>query len=254
MTQDTLPITGLPRGDVSPAVLVCGDPDRATRTAVVLQNSALLSEQREYRAFRGEFQGMPVVVCSHGVGAPGAAVAFEELIIAGARRLIRIGTCGGLPPAVTTGDLVIATAAVQNTGYGREIVPDGYPAVADLQLTLALREAAVTHGTGAQGRSVHSGLVLSRDAFFPGVTTPGTPDYQIMSVANVLAVEMECAALFLVGSLRGVQTAAILAVDGNVLETRESVETYRPHQERVAAAVDAEIEIALQALHRLNQP
>jgi uridine phosphorylase len=63
---------------------------------------------------------------------------------------------------------------------------------------------------------------------------------------------MECAALFLVGSLRGVQTAAILAVDGNVLSSGESMDSYEPHQQVVAQAVEAEIEIALQTLRRLE--
>ena len=90
----------------------------------------------------GEFEGKLVAVCSHGIGAPGAAIAFEELIRAGARGIIRVGTCGALQPGISAGHLIIATAAVQSTGYGRETVPQGYPAVADLELTLALRREA----------------------------------------------------------------------------------------------------------------
>ena len=63
-----------------------------------------------------------------------------------------------------------------------------------------------------------------------------------------MAVEMECAALFLVATLRGVQSAAILAVDGNVLEQGESMDTYEPHRQVVQDAVMAEIGIALRAL------
>ncbi|UCC53805.1 MAG: hypothetical protein JSV68_07480, partial [Anaerolineaceae bacterium] len=69
---------------------------------------------------------------------------------------------------------------------------------------------------------------------------------------KVLAVELECAALFIIGSLRGVQTAAILAVDGNLLEAEESMETYAPHGDVVRTAVDAEIRIALNALKYLE--
>ena len=65
-----------------------------------------------------------------------------------------------------------------------------------------------------------------------------------MSAANVLAVEMECAALFTVGLLRGVTTAAILAVDGNVLEARRASNTYKPHRDTVKRAVEAAIDIA----------
>jgi uridine phosphorylase len=248
MSSTTLPLTGLPATGIPPAVIVCGDPARAEKTAGFLSGAVLVSERREYRAYQGTFEGMPVAICSHGVGAPGAAIAFEELIVAGARQLIRIGTCGALQPGIAPGELIIATAAVQSTGYGRETVPAGYPAVADLKLTLALRQAAAR-----QPLAWHSGLVVSRDNFYQGVAVAGAPDYAALSQANVLAVEMECAALFIVGSLRRVTTAAILAVDGNLLETgRESMEAYQPYQDSVAAAVEAEIQIALSALQAIS--
>lgn len=243
MSQQHLPITGLPVGQVSPAVIVCGDPARAERVAALLDSATLLSDRREYRAYRGEYHDRPITVCSHGVGAPGAAIAFEELIAAGARRIIRVGTCGGLQPDLAAGDLVVATAAVQNTGYGRETVPDGYPAAADPALTLALARAV-----DEAGRAARRGIVLSRDNFYPGVAAPAAPDYRTLSAARVLAVEMECAALFLVGSLREVATAAILVVDGNVLAAGESFDTYQPGQPVVAEGVSAAIACALATL------
>ena len=78
------------------------------------------------------------------------------------------------------------------------------------------------------------GIVLSLDNFYQGVETPHLTPYPVLSAAGVVAVEMECAALFIVGSLRGAQTAAILAVDGNVLRQRETMESYDPHREVVS--------------------
>jgi len=243
MSEKLLPHIGLAIGVISPDVIVCGDPGRASKIADSLEDARLLADQREYRSFIGTLDGLPITVCSHGIGAPGAAIAFEELIVAGAQRILRVGTCGGLRTEVIAGHLVIATAAVQNTGYAREVAPRGYPAVADPQLTMALQQAA------HRGNHVlHSGLVLTRDAFYGGVQAPRLPDYETMSEANVLAVEMECAALFTIGSLRGVRTGAILAVDGNVLEVKESIATFRPHRDTVKKAVEASIRIALQAL------
>lgn len=243
MTNRELPSTGLPLGEVTPSVIVCGDPARADRIAARLDGASLLSHRREYRTHRGHFRGQPITVCSHGVGAPGAALAFEELIAAGAQRIIRVGTCGGLQPDIHAGHLIVATAAVQNTGYGRETVPDGYPAVADPALALALSRAAA-----ATARPAHAGLVLTRDNFYPGVATAAAPNYQVMSQARVLAVEMECAALFVIGSLRGVATAAVLVVDGNVLTSHESMETYQPQHAVVQSGIDAAIACALAVL------
>lgn len=247
MSLKELPITGLPVGGVSPRVLVCGDPARADRIAERLDDTTLLSHKREYRAHRGEFRGVPITVCSHGIGAPGAAIAFEELIAAGARSIIRVGTCGGLQPDILPGHFVIATAAVQNTGYGRETAPPGYPAAADPSLALALcRHAA--------GQPMRFGIVLTRDNFYAGVRTTDAPDYRDMAAARVLAVEMECAALFLVAALRGAQAGAILVADGNVLEAAESMAGYQPGQEIVRAAIDAAITGALEALWEHTPP
>jgi len=240
MTEKRLPGTGLPVGGVSAAVLVCGDPARATAIAERLTDVVQLTEQREYRAYRGMFGKTAVSVCSHGVGTAGAAIAFEELIAAGAKRIIRVGTCGGIQPAITAGDLVIATAAVDRTGYGRLSGPEGYPAIADGALTEKLKAACNV--------PFSQGIILTSDSFYPGVTTPHTPDYKQLSAANVQAVEMECAALFLVGSLRGVPTAAILTVDGNVLQARENMDSYQPHRDVVKAAISQAITIALTAM------
>jgi uridine phosphorylase len=248
MTNNNLPITGLPRGEVSPRVIVCGDPARADRIAERLDTPSLvLSHKREYRALRGTYKGEVITICSHGIGAPGAAIAFEELIAAGARSIIRVGTCGGLQPDILPGHVIVASAAVNNTGYGRETVPDGYPAAADIFLTSHLwRSVHINLQNPTQMISL--GLVLSRDAFYAGVTAPAAPHYRTMSQAGVLAVEMECAALFLVGSLRKVATAAILAVDGNVLEASESIDTYTPGRDIVQQAVDFAAHAALEAL------
>jgi len=238
-----LPHTGLLPDSLPTAVLTCGDPARAAQIAGYLDAAVCLGQQREYHTYQGTFRGTPLAVCSHGIGAPGAAIAFEELIAAGARRLLRVGTCGSLQPHVHPGDLVVAVAAVQHTGYGREVAPPGYPAIADPNLTQILYEKVQV-----SGQPHHRGIVLTRDAFFAGVSTPFAPDYAVLSAANVLAVEMECAALFLVGSLRRVAVAAVLAVNGSVLEKPEDMDTFAAYEERVVTAVSAEIEAALETL------
>eukprot|EP00741_Cyanophora_paradoxa_P017441 tig00020965_g16850.t1 len=242
-----LPLTGLPiAGDlrVHENVLVCGDPARATRIAQYF-HGVLLSENREYRAYSGTWEGLPVTVCSHGIGAPGASIAFEELIRAGAKRLIRVGTCGSLQQNIHAGDVVIATAAVDSTGYGRETVPPGFPAVSDPDIAVSLRKASKD-----LGMTTHTGLIVTRDAFYRGVESwiPNSPSYQLLSQANVLCVEMECSSLFIIGSLRKVQVGAILAVDGNVLNAAESMDSYKPKADCVRIAVDKSILIALNAL------
>jgi uridine phosphorylase len=81
-----LPHTNLIPGSIPTAVITCGDPARATEIAGRLDEHVLLAEQREYRTYVGMKNGRSLTVTSHGIGAPGAAIAFEELIAAGRSR------------------------------------------------------------------------------------------------------------------------------------------------------------------------
>ena len=60
---------------------------------------------------------------------------------------------------------------------------------------------------------------------------------------------MEVATLLVICSLHGVETGAVVAIDGNPLATDDgSMETYDPHQDIVKTAVENSLAIALGAL------
>lgn len=242
MTENLLPILKIAPDSLPPDVLVCGDPFRAELIAGMLEKSVEVAWNREYRIYTGSSKGVPMAVCSHGVGAAGAAVAFEMLIKGGARRLIRIGTAGSLNLGITDGALVIATAAVREEGVTRQLVPLSYPAVADQDIVGALKQAA-----SEQKFCTHCGIVLTLDAFFPALLD--LPN-NLMAKANAAAVEMECAALFVIASLRGVQAGAILAIDGMAIDF--DADAYNPHRDLVARAIEAEARIAVRAVEKLN--
>lgn len=234
-----LPITRLPRGGVPATALVCGDPARAERIAGRLEGARQVSRNREYHGYVGRYGGTEVAVLSHGVGAAGAAVAFEELIQAGAERIIRVGTCGSFVDDVAEGEYLIPTAAAREDGLTDRLVPMGLPAVADVALGEAL--AASARVAGARFRR---GIVLSHDAFYSGAL----PSPQALYAAcGVLGVEMECSALFVVAALRGARAAAILAVDGYPLRRRDDAAEYDPHRQVVRDAAERQIGIALEA-------
>lgn len=233
------PVLRVEVGLVPERVLVVGDPARAEMVAGRLDGARLLGRFREYATFAGEYRGAPVAVSSHGVGASGAAVCFEELCRAGARRIIRAGTCGGLQPSVDDGHLVVASAAVREDGVTQQMVPPSFPAVASPSvIDRLLREAADAECT------VHSGLVLTHALFYPGEVLGG--DLEMWQRAGALAVEMECAALFVLGALHSIETGAVLAVDGNPLRPGEG--EYNPHRPVVRQAVETMVDIALGAL------
>ena len=63
------------------------------------------------------FDGAQLTCVSHGIGGPGAAICFEELIKLGASTIIRMGTCGALKDTIKMGELIVTTAACREDGH-----------------------------------------------------------------------------------------------------------------------------------------
>jgi uridine phosphorylase len=245
VTPDTfMPIIGLRAGDVPQRLLVVGDPARAARVAERLDDARQLAHNREYLSFAGHYAGELIGVVSHGVGSAGAAVCFEELCRSGARRIVRAGTAGGMQDHIVDGALVVATGAVRDEGVTTRLVPSAFPALADVDVVLSLRAAAA----GAS-QAIVEGVVLTSDLFYPhDVLRSELPMWQR---AGVVAVEMECAALFVTAALHEASAGAILAVDGNPLASGDDdMAGYDPHRRVVADAVEQMLDLALVAVAR----
>jgi len=239
----TCPNLKLEPGDLPEAVLLPGDQGRAEAIAERLTGSVRVAANREYHTYRGEIGGVPVGVVSAGVGAAGAAVAYEETIRAGGGTLIRVGTAGALRDEVAPGDLVVVLAAVRAEGTSRQLVPLEVPALADPDVSAALWDAA----RATDGRA-RRGVGVTIDAFYPGVLDLGLATY---AQAGAVCVEMECSVLFIIGRLRGVRTGAIVAVDADPTAIEEG--RYDPHRDLVRQAVERENAAALRAIVRLHE-
>lgn len=236
-----LPILQVNPEDLPAYAIVCGDPRRAETISQKLDNVKELAFAREYRTFVGEYQGVRLAVVSHGVGSPGAAVCFEELIRGGVKTLIRVGTAGSYSADHPAGSLIVSTAAVRAEGLTHQLVPAGFPAVADSAVTEALYASALE----SEG-IVKKGITVTLDVFFSGVVDIPHRQYK---QAGALAVEMEIAALFVIATMRGARAGAILALDGYA--DSDLAGEYDPHTDVVANAIEREIETALLAVVKL---
>lgn len=202
-------------GDVGRYVLLPGDPFRTDTIAAHLEEPRLVAHNREHKTWTGYLDGEAVSVTSTGMGCPSTAIALEELIHCGADTFIRIGTAGRVCDASFAPGLngVICTASVRDEGTTRHYIPAEYPAVADWRVTEALVEAAA-----AQGLRYAEGIVQSKDAFYGQIDPMGLPNgvelarrWQMWRDANVMASEMETAALFVISSIRGCRAGAVLS-------------------------------------------
>ena len=234
-------------GDVGRYVILPGDPKRCAKIAAYFDDARLVADSREYVTYTGYLDGEKVSVTSTGIGGPSAAIAMEELVRCGADTFVRVGTCGGIDLNVRGGDIVIATGAIRMEGASKEYAPIEFPAIASLDVTNALVQAAKQLGFRH-----HAGVVQCKDAFYGQHEPERMPvSYELLNKweawkrLGCKASEMESAALFIVASYLGVRCGSDFLAVGN--------------QERNAAGLDnpivheteAAIRVGVQGLRNL---
>lgn len=226
-----------------------GDPGRVEKIASNLQNARFLGQNREYTTWIGEIEDEPVLVMSTGMGGPSTAIGVEELFMTGVTNFIRIGTCGGMHIDVKGGDLVIATGAIRMEGTSKEYVPIEFPAVANLDLTNALVNAAKD-----KQYTYHTGVVQCKDSFYGQHSPERIPaGYELMQKwdawikANCLASEMESATLFIVSQILGARSACILNTIWNQERAKKGLDD--PHSHDTSKAIEVTVE-AIRSLIR----
>ncbi len=241
--EKIVPIIDIPYNTIAPRVIVCGDPGRAEKIASRLDDRQVVAKSREYWTFNGKYKGVPVTVSSHGVGAAGAHVSFEGLILGGAKVIIRVGTCGTMQPGMPQGALIIATAACREEGVTAQLIPQSYPAVASYDVVQQMLDAAKQ--TDAW---VRAGIICTGGIFYKGLLPTNN---RLMADAGCLAFENEAAMLFVTCSLKGVKAGCISAADGPCFEFVGS-EEFNHYPEVMAKAIDDEITIALESIIRVE--
>ncbi len=218
------PVHLRPTAPLAERVLLPGDPGRALGLA-----QALLEEPRMFNHHRGLWgytgaapDGEPLTIQATGMGGPSAAIVLTELIALGARRAIRVGTCGGLAAGVELGELVIAREAIAGDGTSRALA-----SVERLPADPTLVEALTARAPDAR-----VGAIVSVDLFYEDVSRAHPED--------AIAVEMEAATLFALGARAGVAVACILTVsdtfEGSAGRTRIADGALEQAAERMGAA------------------
>jgi DeoD family purine-nucleoside phosphorylase len=234
-------------GDYAPTVLLPGDPNRATWIAEKfdggLEAVKLVTSHRGMLGYTGTWKGKPVSVQTTGMGTPSMAIVAEELLRLGAKRLVRVGTCGGIGRGIRTGDLVIANSAAPFDGATACYMhAEPYAPSADFGLVSALVDSCRRHGS-----EPHVGQVATVDVFY----NPDTDYFSRWRARGVLAFEMESSVLYYLAARAtaagdDVRAATILTVSDILSEEATSEESYLPLDE-LNRAIEKMIDVALAA-------
>jgi len=217
-----------------------GDPARLDRIVPFLTDVKELAYNREYRSVFGVYKGVKVLAVSTGIGGCSAGITVEELARTGVKAMIRIGSCGAMQENIGLGDLIIASGAVRDDGASRAYVDLRFPAVADTELLNACLTAARRNGFAH-----HVGIVHSHESFY---IDDNEEQKNFWAKRGVLCADMETAALFTIGRLRGIRTASIL---NNVVicgtDTANAIGGYADGEAAAAQGEKNEILTALEA-------
>lgn len=222
-------------GDFAEAILLPGDPLRAQHIAERFFDGARqVTAVRNMLGFTGSYKGMVVSAMGTGMGIPSASIYATELISEyGVKRLVRVGSCGGITTSVKLRDVIVATGACTDSGVNRTRYHGwDFAAIADFHLARAAIEAAARLGTPVVVGNVHSA-----DLFYNPV--PGVWD--VLEGMNVLAVEMEAAGLYGLAAEKGVRALTIATVSDHIRtgEATSADERQQTFDDMVLIALEA---------------
>ncbi|MHB8913279.1 MAG: purine-nucleoside phosphorylase [Lysobacter sp.] len=196
-------------GAIADTVLLPGDPLRARHIAQEFLDDAVeVNTRRNMLGYTGRYRGLRVSVMGSGMGIPSCAIYATELArVYGVRRIVRVGTCGGVGD-VALGDLLLTQAASTDSNFNRlQFGGHDLAACADFGLLRAVADTASRQGIGLRVASV-----FSTDCFYGG-------DADLIARLlqhRIAGIEMESAGLYGLAMREGIQALSVLTVSDHL--------------------------------------
>ncbi len=216
-------------------VLMPGDPLRAKYIAEnFLGNPVLVNNTRGVQGYTGFYKGKRVSVMASGMGMPSIGIYSYELYnFYDVETIIRVGSAGAISKELHLRDVVFGMGACTNSSYADQYrLPGTYAPIADY----ATLQRAVT-AADKLGVKPYIGNLLSSDTFYDDALS--LADWSKM---GVLAIEMECAALYMNAARSGKKALAICTISDCPLAGGEECTALEREQ-----TFNKMIEIALEA-------
>ena len=231
--------------DAAKYAILPGDPKRVDKIKEFLTNVHEIAFNREHKSISGYYKGIKVMAVSTGMGGASTGIAVEELHRIGVEAMIRIGSCGALDSKIQLGDLILVNGAVRDDGASKAYIEEIYPAIPDFQLLVNTASVAKENGY-----RFHIGKARSHDSFY---TDREEEIDAYWSSKGILGADMETAALFTIGGLRGVKTASILnTVVTYKADLSSEINNYVDGENAMIEGEKNEIIIALEAIVKMD--
>lgn len=203
------------KGDFAPIVLMPGDPLRAKYIAYTfLKNVKEITSVRNMLGYTGTYKGKRISIMGHGMGIPSCSIYAIELIkFFDVKKIIRVGSCGGIQDNINIKDVVIAIAASTDSKVNRiRFRNHDLSASADYNL---LENAIIV--SKKSNIDVKVGNIFTSDSFY----NTDTKMMKTLKKYNFLGVEMEAAGLYGLAIEYGIQALCICTVSDHVFKKEE---------------------------------
>jgi uridine phosphorylase len=241
---------GLKKGELAENIVLVGDPARPDRVKKLFSKIYMETHVREFHTITGRIGELDISIMSTGIGPPNIEICMIEIMqVCSNPNIIRAGSCGGLQPFINVGDLVISTGSVRLEDTSNYFIPEGYPAIANYEVILALAEAA-----DQKKLPYHIGLSASASGFYgaQGRNIPGIPIRvpnlcEELSKVQVLNMEMEASTLFNLAQILQFKVGMVCSVFANRTNNQFIINELKHKSE-----IDC-VETAIKALAILQQ-
>jgi len=229
------------KSDYASTVLLVGDPGRAENISKVLKNSKLVNKNRGLLGYTGTYKDKQISVQTTGMGCPSTAIVVEELIQLDVKRLIRIGTCGGIGKDIKPLDIIGAVAASPFDGTTRTYLNnESHAPFATFEILKTAYDVSKTMGI-----NVYFSGIASVDVFY----NPFSDYVEKLRAKGIIAVEMETSLIYYLANRSNKQAATFLLVS-DIVGGGEEFTKYVTDQD-LAKGMDQLINYVLEVFYHL---
>lgn len=224
-------------GEIADTVLLPGDPLRAKYIAeTFLENAKIYNEVRNMYGYTGIYKGKSISVQGTGMGVPSISIYVNELINSyNVKNLIRVGTAGAIQKDVQVRDVILAMSASTDSQMNRLTFGGvDYAPTANFELLLKAYQAGV-----AKGLHLKVGNVFTADQFYND-----NSDLEKWAKYQILAIEMETAALYTIAAKFNRQALSVLTISDHIITGEET--TAEERQTTFNDMIEVALETAIQ--------
>lgn len=243
-----------------PVGIIAAHPGRVERIAKeFLQNAQVHTDYRGYKVYTGTYHGQPVFAAYTGIGGASASLMIENLIVAGAKKIVRVGTNDNdaLDQDLTTLTIVEETMGLHGMmlEYGFSEEKAGLAQKASPQIIASIQSAAEkskkSHVAVAKGYNLDAYHVYSNPHRFAKDGKRIEEKIARYKAAGATVRDMESGTLFMLGKLRGIDTGAVLISVAK--HNEETEEQKKIMQEREGDAIQIVFDALTEAKGTLSQ-